>query len=140
MLAPRVRPAPVVVTFPAEIDLASQEQAYGRLYAAVASGAPVVVADLSATTFCDCASLRRLVTVHNDAAAHGAELRLVIAPGGAVRRLADLVGLDRRLWMYSSLPEAAGPQAGGHHHPGRSTRLRNRKPAAWGRAIRHLIG
>lgn len=96
----------VVVPLAADIDLTSCERAYDRLYAEFVGGAAVVVADFTATWFCDCASLRRLTVVQRRAIAQGSQLRIVIPSGGAVRRLADLTGLDVRLRIYSSVREA----------------------------------
>lgn len=70
-----------VVPLAAEIDLTNSEQVYGRLDVAFDSGAAVVIADFTATWFCDCSSLRRLLTVQRRAAAQGGQLRLVIPPG-----------------------------------------------------------
>jgi anti-anti-sigma factor len=97
---------PVVVPLAAEIDLTNCELACGRLCAAFAVGAAVVIADLTTTWFCDCASLRRLLAVQRQAASCGAQLRLVIPPGSPVRRLAILTGLDEPLRIYSSVREA----------------------------------
>lgn len=99
--------APVIVALPAEIDFTSQERAYDELYRAFALGATVVIADLTATTFCDCSSLRRLVAVERRAAARDAELRLVIPPGGPMRRLVQLMDLDQRAAVYPSVVQAA---------------------------------
>ncbi|MDQ2813243.1 MAG: STAS domain-containing protein [Actinomycetota bacterium] len=96
----------VVVRLVTEIDLTNREQMYDRLYAALALGAPVVIADFSATRFCDCASLRRLIKVQERAAAYGSQLRLVIPPGSPVGRLADLIDLADRLLIYPSAREA----------------------------------
>jgi anti-anti-sigma factor len=97
---------PVIVTLPAEIDLTSQDRIYDQIYALFASGAGVVVADFTATTFCDCSSLRRLIMIQDRAVARGAELRLAIPPGGPVRRLARLMDLDQVLPVYPSAHEA----------------------------------
>lgn len=96
----------IIVPLPAEIDLTNCEQVHDRLNAAVACGAAVVIADFTATRFCDCGSLRRLLTVQQRAAARGGQLRLVIPPGSLVRRIADLTGLDRELHTYSTTQEA----------------------------------
>jgi anti-anti-sigma factor len=117
---------PAVVALPDEIDLTNREVAYDQLYAAFAAGASVVIADLSGTSFCDCASLRRLVMVQNRAAAQNAQLRLVIRPGSAVHRLATLIGLDRQLPVYPSVPDA-GPPPGHADHSGPG---RGRHPVA----------
>jgi anti-anti-sigma factor len=84
-----------------------QAPAYDRLYAAFASGAGVVIADFTATRFCDCSALRRLLTVQRRAVAQGGQLRLVIPSGSLVRRVAVLTGLDGQLHIYLSVREAA---------------------------------
>jgi anti-anti-sigma factor len=109
MPARKVSRIPAVVPLPAEIDLTTHERAFDRLYAAFAAGAPVVIADLTATTFCDCASLRRLVTIQRQAAAQNARLRLAIPPDSPVRRLARLLDLDREVQLY---PLRAAVQTG----------------------------
>lgn len=110
---------PAVVALPAEIDLTSAERAYGELHAAFAGGAAAVIADFSATTFCDCSSLRRLLAVQHRAACRGARLVLVIPHGSPVSRLAELVSLDSRLPVYPSLREAAAqlPETRGDRPP-----------------------
>jgi anti-anti-sigma factor len=97
----------VVVPLAAEIDLTNNEQVYDPLYSAFVSGAAVVIADFTATWFCDCSSLRRLLAVQQRAAARGGQLRLAIPPGSLVRRVAGLTGLDQRLHIYSSTREAS---------------------------------
>jgi anti-anti-sigma regulatory factor len=99
--------APVVVRLPAEIDITSREQSYDRLYAALCSGAKVVIADFTATAFCDCGALRRLVSAQRRAAARDAQLRLVIRPGSAVSRIAALMEVDRMVPVYPSIGLAA---------------------------------
>ena len=95
------------MTLPAQIDLASQDGAYGQVYAAFAAGAVTVIADLIATIFCDCANPRRLVAVQHQAASRGCELRLVIPPGSPVHRTAELMDLDHVLPVFRTLREAA---------------------------------
>jgi anti-anti-sigma regulatory factor len=75
----------------------------------VISGAPVIVADFTATTFCDSAGLRRLILIHKRAAVRDIELRLAVTPGGAVARVIELMGVDRRLLVYPGVKEASRP-------------------------------
>jgi anti-anti-sigma factor len=96
----------IIVPLPDEIDLTNCEQVYDRLSAAFARGVVVVIADFTATWFCDCGSLRRLLTLQQQAPSRGGQLRLVIPPGSLVRRVADLTGLDRGLHFYSTTQEA----------------------------------
>jgi anti-anti-sigma factor len=107
---PHVRRAPVIVALPAEIDLTNREEVLDRLCAAFASGA-TVVADLTATTFCDCASVRCLLTVQHRAAARGGQLMLVIPPGSPVWRVMNLLGLDHQVPVYASRGEVGAGTA-----------------------------
>ena len=99
------------MALPAETGVCNREQACDQLYAAYISGAPVVIADFTGTRFCDCACLNRLVRVQNQAAAHNAQLRLVIPPGVPVRQVVKLLGLDQRLPIYASTEAARSPLA-----------------------------
>ena len=106
---------PVVVTLPAEIDVANADSIGGQIAAAVASRPKAVIADMTATTFCDSLGVRVLVLAHHDAAAHGTELRLLL-PCPGVMRIMEVLGVDAVLPIYQSLEEALagrGPAAGG---------------------------
>lgn len=96
---------PVVVTLPGEIDMTNACQVRQRLYAALAAGTPIVVADMTATRFCDSMGLRALVLAHKRATASGAGLRVVI-PSPAVLRIMDITGLDTVLRIYPCAGEA----------------------------------
>lgn len=98
----------IVVPVPAEVDLTSCAQFHDRLRAAFACGASLVIADFTATLFCDCACLRGLIAVQQQAAVRGGQLRLAMPSGSQVRRVASLLGLDRWLPVYASTDEAAG--------------------------------
>jgi len=93
-----VQPAPgapsraIAVTLPVEIDVANADRIGEELYSACGTGAPVVVADMAATTFCDSTGLRALAAVHKRAAASGTELRLAV-PCAALRRTFAARGL-----------------------------------------------
>jgi anti-sigma B factor antagonist len=97
---------PVIVPLPAEIDISNSESVGAELGAACASGAGVVVADLTATAFCDSSGIRYLLLAHDAAAAHDAELRLAVQPDGAVLRMLTMMGLHRILQVHVSLDEA----------------------------------
>jgi len=75
---------------PAEIDLTNAERLYDQLYAAVISGAAVIIADFTATSFCDSAGLHRLIMIHKRAAARNAQL--VVPPGGSAQHVLELLG------------------------------------------------
>ena len=71
----RARVSPAVVTLPAEIDMANADRVGADLQAALAPGVTAVVADMTATTFCDSRGIHALVLAHQRATACGAELR-----------------------------------------------------------------
>jgi anti-sigma B factor antagonist len=114
-----------VVTLPAEIDVSNGEHSYDALAGALRSGAAVVVADASGTTFCGCAGVTALIRAHHRAAAAQAQLRVAASP--AVRRILELTRADRVLSTYptvaAALHEQQHPAGSNGNHP----RLRTRK-------------
>ena len=103
--------SPVVVAMPAEVDLINAERVYDQLYAALISGAAVVIADFTATTFCDSAGMNLLITIHKRAVSRGVQFCLVLPSGGTVRRVLKLLGLDQMLPVYSTVAEATSALA-----------------------------
>ena len=109
---------PVIVTLPAEIDMANECGVSQQLGAALASGAMVIVADMTGTRFCDSMGLRALVLAHKQAAAHHADLRLVITSANVLRVMA-ITKLDTILRIYPSLDAAQVTAFSGEaHNPG----------------------
>lgn len=108
---------PVVVTLPGEIDLTNAGQVHDALTRAGESGAAVVVADATETTFCDCAGVRALIRAHRQATAAGTDLRVAAAASPTVRRILELTGADQVLDTYPTLTAALDgpPQAPGAH-------------------------
>jgi anti-sigma B factor antagonist len=103
-----------VVAVPAEIDVTTTEHLDAVLLGAIRDGHPAVVVDMTGTRFCDSSGIHTLLRAHKRAVAEGAELRLVVPAGGAVRRVFDLFGLDLLVPCFSGLPEAlAQPTAAG---------------------------
>ncbi|MGZ6800771.1 MAG: STAS domain-containing protein, partial [Mycobacteriaceae bacterium] len=76
-----------------------------QLVAAIVHGVAVVVADLSMTTFCDCAGVHSLLLARRAASASNAELRLV-ARSRAVLRILELLGTDQVLPVYPDVSAA----------------------------------
>jgi anti-anti-sigma factor len=93
------------VVLPDEIDVVNAGSVGEQLVAAIVPGAAVVVADLSMTTFCDCAGVYSLLLAHHAASASNAELRLV-ARSRAVLRILELLGTDQVLSVYPDLTAA----------------------------------
>jgi len=95
----------VVIALPAEIDMANAGRVGVELGAAFAPGVRTVIADMTATRFCDSSGIGVLVRAHRQAAATSTELRLVV-PSGAVLRALTLVRMDDVLPIYPSLSQA----------------------------------
>ena len=100
----------VVVALPAEIDMASSDRVAEQFGAAFAPGVKTVIADMTATRFCDSSGISVLVRAHKQAAANGVQLRLVVLSTVVLRSL-RLVQLDYLLPIYPTLGQAlaAGP-------------------------------
>jgi len=94
-----------IVTLPVEIDLANAELVRQDLLSVVVQGATRVIADMTATTFCDSAGITALVRVVQQATAHGTGLRLA-ARSPAVTRVLALTGVDRLIDVYPSVAAA----------------------------------
>ena len=96
---------PVIITLPAEIDIANVDTVGEQLAAALTPGTRVVIADMTATTFCDSMGIAMLIHAHKQATANGAELRLLL-PCPDVLRVLRIHGVDAVLPIYHSLEEA----------------------------------
>jgi anti-sigma B factor antagonist len=103
----------VVIALPAEIDMANAGRVGQQLGSACTPGVKTVIADMTATTFCDSSGISMLVRARKQAAANKTQLRLVV-PSTTVLRALTLVGMADLLPIYPSLSQAlaAGPQPG----------------------------
>jgi anti-sigma B factor antagonist len=97
---------PVVVELPAEIDVTNSEQVYQQLVAALAPSINTVVADMTATIFCDSSGVHAIMHAFETAGARDVRLRLAISPGTSVNRVLQLIGVGRLMPVYPSLEEA----------------------------------
>ena len=98
-----------VVKLPPEVDISNADQVRQDLLMAVTQGASVVIADMSATTFCDSAGVTALVHAVRKANAGGAGLR-VAASAPSVTRVLAITGVDRLIEIYPGVAAAmAGP-------------------------------
>jgi anti-sigma B factor antagonist len=66
----------VVVTLPAELDVANARQVQASLMATIESGARLVIAEMSGTTFCDVRGARAIIGAAEAAAAAGVMLHV----------------------------------------------------------------
>jgi len=105
----------VVVALPTEIDMANADRVGQQLGSAFAPGVRTVIADMTATTFCDSSGIGMLVRARKQAAANRTQLRLVV-PSTAVVQTLTLVRMDHLLPIYPSLSQAlaAGPAPAPH--------------------------
>jgi anti-anti-sigma factor len=109
----RKRPAPAsiaVVRLPAEIDASNAEYVRERLCAAFRPGVRIVVADLTATTFCDVAGVRALARARKHGTAVNAEIRLAVR-AGPVRRVLTMISPGGQFLIYPSVGEATAGHA-----------------------------
>lgn len=126
-----------VVVLPEHVDKSNVAQVRAELVAVFDRGAAVVIADMSATTWCDGVGVDAVAWACQRAAVRRVELRLV-ATAPAVRRLLAAEGLDRLVPVYSSV--AAAVAAG---EPGEPDPLGDAVPsvaapwpqAAWGSGL-----
>jgi anti-anti-sigma factor len=100
---------PVVVVLEAEIDVTNSDEAYRQLAAAVAQGAPIVIADMTSTSFCDSSGVHAIMRAREQAAAHDVVLRVAVSPSGSVRRVLQLTGAVKVMPVYSTVAEAMRP-------------------------------
>lgn len=96
---------PVVAT-PAEIDITTAPQLRAALLQATRDGHPVVVVDMTGTSFCDSAGIQSLTAACRRARSEGNELRLVLPASGTVPRVFALTGVDRYLSCFAAMEEA----------------------------------
>jgi anti-sigma B factor antagonist len=98
---------------PGSVDIFSGRRVGDELGSVLASGVTTVIADMTATTFCDSSGARILVALCEQAAASSIEMRLVV-PSAFVLRALALMGLDRLLPVYLTL---GGALARGYQDP-----------------------
>ena len=113
MADPQHLPA-VVMALPAEIAMSTVGQVGQQLGSVIASGVKAVIADMTATRFCDSSGIAMLVQAHRQAVANGTGLRLVVRSTAMLRALA-LVRLDDLLPVYPSLGQALAMAPQPHH-------------------------
>jgi anti-anti-sigma factor len=97
----------VVIALPGEIDVTSSPRIRETLLAAISRRPSVVVADMTATTFCDSSGMGAIVYAYQQAVEVGTDLRVVIGHSAA-RRVFELQGVDTVIGIYPNLPAALG--------------------------------
>ena len=99
------QPRLAVVTLPGEIDVSNDGQVQDTLTGALDDGTAVLVADAGGTTFCGCSGVTALLLTHHQAAAAGAQLRVVVG-SPSMRRILELTAADQVLNTYPTLAAA----------------------------------
>jgi anti-anti-sigma factor len=99
-----------VVVLPAEIDAINARETGDDLLAAFVPGVTAVVADMTATTFCDSSAVHMLAHVRREAFVNLAELILVVPSAGVLRVLA-LTRMDTMLPIYATLAEVLSAES-----------------------------
>src|ERR1700733_2938776 len=95
----------LVVTLPEEIDITNSPGLRDALLAVIGRQPAMVIADMTATTFCDSSGMHAIVTAYRQALASGSDLRLVIRHS-ATRWVFELSGVDNVISIYPDLPAA----------------------------------
>jgi anti-sigma B factor antagonist len=94
----------VLVTVAGEVDISTVGELRKCLAGLAAAGVPLI-ADLDQVTFIDATGLGALVGAARRAAAHGSSLH-VVCSRPQTRNLLHLTGLDRRLGLCRTRPDA----------------------------------
>jgi anti-anti-sigma factor len=92
-----------IITMPAEIDADNADQVRQALLSAASPELPVLIIDMSGTTFCDSAGVQAVIAAHRQAETAGTQLRLV---AGSVLRIFQVIGADQLIPIYPTLAEA----------------------------------
>ena len=106
-----------VVKLPVEVDVSNADQVSRDLIMAVARGAWMVIADMSATTFCDSAGVTALVRAVRKANASGSGLRVAASALTVIRVLA-ITGVDQLIEIYPGVAAAMADPGSETAHQG----------------------
>jgi anti-sigma B factor antagonist len=99
-----------LVAFPEQMDQSNAGRIGEELLSVIDRGAAVLIADMTATIWCDHAGAGAVVRAFQRAVISGTELRLVVtAP--IVSRVLSLSGVDRLVPIYPSLEAATAASA-----------------------------
>jgi anti-sigma B factor antagonist len=92
-----------VVTVPAEVDVTNTDEVRRALLSAASQNVPVLIIDMSATTFCDSTGVQAIIATYRQTAATGTELRLVATE---TLRILTVIGVDQLIPIYPDLNAA----------------------------------
>lgn len=103
-----------VITMPTEIDTTNADQVRKALLSVARPDVPVVVIDMTRTTFCDSAGVHAVITAYRQAAETGTQLRLAVT---TVQRIFTVIGADQLMPIYPALEAALAGTAVGQVGP-----------------------
>lgn len=92
-----------VVSVPAEVDATNSGEVREALLVAASQNVPILIIDMSGTTFCDSTGVQAIVAAYQRAAANGTGLCLVAT---AVLHILTVVGVDQLIPIYPDLESA----------------------------------
>jgi anti-sigma B factor antagonist len=99
-----------IVKLPREIDISNCFDVYAQLFGAIRTETRVVVADLTATGFCDSRGIGEIDHARQDALKAGVRF-CVVVPLGGVLRVLQISGVDRIWLLYPTLAVALDQEA-----------------------------
>jgi anti-sigma B factor antagonist len=94
-----------VISAPVEIDATNADGVGTCLLSAIGNGARVLVVDMTATTFCDCAGVYAIMACWQQARAAGVSLR-VAATAPAVKHVFTITGAASLIAMRPTVSAA----------------------------------
>jgi anti-anti-sigma factor len=103
-----------VITMPAEIDATNAGRVRRELLSAATPEVPVLIIDMTGTTFCDCAGVRAIIAAYQHAALTGTQLRLAAT---TVLRIFTIIGADQLIPVYPALEAALADTPAGPSQP-----------------------
>jgi anti-anti-sigma factor len=94
-----------VISAPVEVDVTNADDILKCLLSAISTGARVLVVDMTATTFCDCAGVYAIVACWKRATAEGVSVRLA-ATAPAVNQVLAITGASRLIHISPTVAAA----------------------------------
>jgi anti-sigma B factor antagonist len=98
-----------VVALPKEVDASNADGVREHLLTVLNAGGPgagPLIADLTATTFCDSSAINALLRAGTRAGALGRRLYAAVPPGGIVRKVFDVTGVTRAIPVCDDIGSA----------------------------------
>jgi anti-sigma B factor antagonist len=95
-----------VLEIQGEIDISNAKEMGRAMEAAIPNGAPLVVIDLTRTTYLDSAGIQLLFRIADRLHERRQRLRLVVPTGSPIRKVLELTGIHRLIPLIERVDEA----------------------------------